>query len=366
MFYTQGNQGTVTFDKDFGIKRNWNIDLLSGYDFEFLENTSCTTLSNSFIGVNNPDIIRRIKEYNPTAILVYGWKHYSHFTVLRYFKDKVPILFRGDSTTLDDASRISLYNAIKYHFLRWIYRHVDYVMSPGKASDQYFQKVGVPERNIITVPHSVDNERFSLFTEKENLRLDELKKELLISSTDFVFLFAGKFIEKKNPLLLIKAFELLANRNDNVKLLLVGNGNLEMEMRNRVASLPDAISKRIVFQSFQDQQVMKLMYRLANIFVLPSKGPSETWGLSVNESLASGTPVIVSNKCGCAFDLVHHNINGLIFESNNLDDLVDKMKLVVDQRIYLHIKSAVKEKLDNFSFKSFENALDKISTQIEG
>lgn len=362
VFYTLGHQHADTFDKDFGIARNWNLDLLSGYEYEFLVNTSKSSSSDSFWGVNNPTIIKKIKEYNPNAILVYGWRHYSHFVTLNYFKGKVPILFRGDSTTLDDAAANPLFLLFKYTFLKWIYSKVDYVLSPGQASDKYFQKAGIPKSKIIRTPHSVDNQRFEIFTEKEYSRLSELKIELLISNNDFVFLFAGKFIEKKNPLLLIKAFELLAQSNHKVKLLLVGNGNLEIEMRRLVASLSHSISKRIIFLPFQDQQQIRTMYRLAHVFVLPSL--SETWGLSVNESLATGTPVLVSNRCGCAFDLVKPNVNGLIFESNNLDDLVDKMKTLTDPGIYIQLKLGVKTGLDDFSFNSFEKALDKISDQI--
>ena len=363
VFYTLGNQGVDEYDKDFGIKRSWNLDLLSGYEYEFLVNTSKSPYSDSFLGVNNPKIIKKVKEYNPNAILVYGWKYYSHFVILNYFKGKVPILFRGDSTILDDMAKGTLFNSFKYTILNWIYRKVDYVLSPGKASDQYFQKAGIPKSKIIRTPHSVDNERFGLLTEEACLQLAELKKVLLISSNDFVFLFAGKLIEKKNPLLLIKAFELLAQNNHKVKLLLVGNGNLEIEMRRQVATFPVSTSDRIIFLPFQDQQQIRLVYRLANVFVLSSM--SETWGLSVNESLASGTPVLVSNKCGCAFDLVKPKVNGLIFESNNLDDLVDKMKTLLDPSIYLQLKVGVKTSFESFSFSSFEKALDKVTAQIE-
>jgi glycosyltransferase involved in cell wall biosynthesis len=365
VFYTLGNQGVDAYDKDFGIKRNWNLDLLSGYEYEFLVNSSKSPSIESFWNINNPHIIDKIRDYNPNAILVYGWKHYSHFSVLRFFKGKVPILFRGDSTTLDDYTRTLLQNKIKYTFLKWIYKHVDYVLSPGKASDQYFLKVSITKSNIIRVPHSVDNERFSLFTAEDNLMLNEFKKKLFISNNDFVFLFAGKFIHKKNPLLLIKAFEILAKSNNNIKLLLVGNGSLEIDMRRLVNSLHETILNRIVFLPFQNQHQIKIMYRLADVFILPSKGPGETWGLAVNESLASGTPVIVSNKCGCANDLVEHNVNGMIFESNDLLDLVQKMKLFCDENSYHEIKNSVPRNLDHFSFKSFEKELHKIPGLFE-
>lgn len=364
VFYTLGDQGITVFDKDFGIERNWNLDLLSDYDYEILPNISRKVSSNKYWGIINPAIINKIEEYSPDAILVFGWKHHSHLTVLKHFKGKVPVLFRGDSTTIDDISRNTILIFLKYQFLKRVYRNVDYVLSPGIASDQYFKKVGTPEANIVHSPHTVDNDRFNSFTQSEEIALKMLRESLLISDKDFVFLFAGKFIKKKNPLLLIKAFELFAQNNHSVKLLLVGNGNLEIEMRRQVATFPVSISDRIIFLPFQDQQQIKLMYRLANVFLLPSKGPGETWGLSVNESLASGTPVIVSDKCGCAHDLVNHQENGLIFESNNAQDLIDKMKEISEAGVYEKLKKNAQQSLHNYSFASFEKALKKIMTAI--
>jgi glycosyltransferase involved in cell wall biosynthesis len=59
---------------------------------------------------------------------------------------------------------------------------------------------------------------------------------------------------------------------------------------------------------------------------LPSKGPGETWGLSINEAMASAKAVLVSNKCGAALDLVKNNKNGFVFESDNEKSLINKME----------------------------------------
>lgn len=363
VFYTLGDEGEKVYDKDFGIKRSWNLDLLSGYDFEFLKNTAHRPSSIGFWGIQNPEILIKLKEFNPNAILVFGWKHQSHLTVMRYFKNKVPIMFRGDSTTLDDAAKQVISVFFRYQFLKWVYKYVDYVLSPGKATDLYFQKSGFSSSKIIRAPHSIDNERFCSFASEESEQLYELKNRLLISNSDFVFLFAGKFIEKKNPILLIRAFELLAQKNNSIHLLLVGSGALEKKMEEQVASLPDFISKRIHLLPFQDQQQIKIIYRAANVFVLPST--SETWGLSVNESMASGIPVLVSNKCGCSFDLVKDGKNGLIFESNSLSDLYNKMEIICNPFNYQKFLVDVRAELENYSFKSFENALNIICNKIE-
>ena len=74
------------------------------------------------------------------------------------------------------------------------------------------------------------------------------------------------------------------------------------------------------------------VYKCCDVFVLPSKGPGETWGLAINEAMASSKPVLVSNKCGAAMDLVQDGINGYVFESGQMNSLIEKMKIFINQR----------------------------------
>ena len=365
IIYTLGEQYESIRDDDFGVKRTWNLDLLSGYDYEFIENSATRPSSNGYWGIQNPTLIKRIEEIQPNVILIYGWKHHSHLEVMRYFKGKTPILFRGDSTSLDDQEKFFLFNVIRYKILNWVYKHVDYVLSPGSASDLYFEKSGLRISQIIRAEHAIDNIHFSSFSIEEEWRLKELRNQISIGADELVFVFAGKFIEKKNPLLLIKAFKLLALENDKVRLVLVGNGILEQQMRNEIDSLSETISKRIDLLPFQDQHEMKIIYRLADVFVLPSKGPEETWGLSINEALASGTPVLVSDKAGCAQDLVIDGNNGYVFHSNNIMDLLQKMKMLCSEQIRKQLQANTKASTKSFSYSSFSTALNNIFTQVE-
>jgi hypothetical protein len=196
VIYTLGNNWSHVIDNGFGIRENWNIDLLSGYDYEFIENTSSHPSSLTYLGIKNPSLINNIKAYNPDGIIVYGWKHQSHFSVLKYFYAKVPIIFRGDSTTLDDSLGFSFLSHLKYFFLKWVYAKVDYVLSPGTASDQYFLKSGLKQNQIIRAEHAIDNERFMSMSKIEEKELLNLKSSLSIKENQVVFLFAGKFIDK--------------------------------------------------------------------------------------------------------------------------------------------------------------------------
>lgn len=363
VFYTLGENSSSLVDNGFGIRENWNIDLLSGYEYEFIENTSTRPSSLTYKGIKNPSLINRIKAYNPEGIVVYGWKHESHFSVMNYFHGKVPILFRGDSIALDDSLGFSLCSQLRFFFLKWIYRKVDYVISPGTASDQYFLNSGIKEKQIFRAEHAVDNERFMHLSNIEEQLLLDLRYSLSIKSNETVFLFAGKFIEIKNPFLLIDAFVKLKEQNDNNRLLLVGNGLLENNIKSRINSLPQHIASSITILPFQDQNKIKLLYRLADVFVLPSI--SETWGLSVNEALASGTPVIVSNKCGCSIDLVRNDVNGLSFKSMDCDDLLQKMHLLCNEEYRIRLAANAKVSLSRYTFHSFMIALNQIFAKSE-
>ncbi len=89
----------------------------------------------------------------------------------------------------------------------------------------------------------------------------------------------------------------------------------------------------IKFVGFQNQSMMPVLYRVADCLVLPSKGPNETWGLAVNEAMASSRPVIASDRCGCAVDLIKENQNGYIFKSSDKNDLLSKMEKFVKEKM---------------------------------
>ena len=151
------------------------------------------------------------------------------------------------------------------------------------------------------------------------------KQELGIPPQNQVILFAGKFEHKKRPLDLIQAF--INAQLKSVSLLLVGAGNLDSEMRD--------LSKhndQIYFAPFQNQSLMPRTYASCDVFVLPSYGSGETWGLAINEAMCMGCPVIVSSHVGCAADLVKPMQNGLIFDAGNVEALTASLKEAMADR----------------------------------
>ena len=347
VFYTWGEQGAASkYDPDFKRHIQWDVPLLEGYPFEFLENTAKDPGSHHYKGIVNPRLIENIKAFHPDAILVYGWAYQSHLAVMRYFKGKIPVWFRGDSNLLDETSRLR--KILRKLFLTWIYQHIDLAFYVGNANKAYYQAFGLNETKLVFAPHAVDNTRFST---APNLAAERIRAHLNIKSDEILILFAGKFESKKNPLLLLKAFSEI--RLAHIHLLFIGNGELEAQLKES-AKLHHEKDKfqKVHFMDFQNQSQMPAVYQACDLFCLPSQGPGETWGLAINEAMAAGKAILVSDKVGCAQDLILKKKNGDTFISGDLTDLKNKLQFLCTNRESLFTMGQVsKEIIQNWTFE---------------
>ena len=358
VFYTwsQSQQG-AQFDPGFGKSIQWDIPLLEGYEYTFVNNIATDPGSHRFNGINNPTLNAEIEEYKPDAILIIGWSFKSHLRCMRYFHKKIPILFRGDSTLL--AEHLGPKLIIRTLFLIWVYKHIDYALYVGTNNKAYFLRHKIKKQQLVFAPHAIDNERFFDTDNNYTNKALQWRNSLGISDHDMVFLYAGKLEFKKAPELLIKAFIKLSHSGSH--LVIVGNGPLEKKIKDKYSSVPN-----IHFIDFQNQSLMPVVYRLGDVLVLPSKGPVETWGLSVNEAMASSRAIIVSDRCGCGIDLVQYNVNGFIFRRANLEDLVSKMDLVIKNRHRLsEMGSASLNIIKQWSFDRICAAIEQTIFKID-
>lgn len=309
VFYTwsQAKEGIV-FDPGFNRAFSWDIPLLEGYDYEFVENVSASPTSDNFDGIVNPSLIDIIRAWQPDGIIVYGWNYSSHFKLMRYFKGRVPIFFRGDSTLLDDKKGIASF--LRRQILKRVYRKIDYAFYVGTNNHEYFRSVGLGDNRLIFAPHSINDALFVNAHEVHMQKVKVLKQQLGIGEDELIFLFAGKLIPKKNPDLLTRSF--IDSNLKHAHLVIVGNGSMEAELKKIAEG-----HNNIHFLEFQNQTQMPVIYKLCDVYVLPSKGPDETWGLAVNEAMTCGKAIIVSNKVGCAVDLVKNEENGHIIDSSD-------------------------------------------------
>lgn len=298
---------------DPGFERSitWDIPLLEGYESEFVPNTARHPGSHHFHGMRNPGLVHAIEDWGADAVLVFGWNLRSHLGALRYFKKRIPVFFRGDSTLLDPRSAWK--TAARRIFLGWVYRHVDVAIAVGSNNRDYYRWCGLSEERIAFAPHAIDTRRFADTDGSHAALASRWRDELGIPPAARTVVFAGKLQSKKDPLLLLEAF---SRCGASGYLVFVGNGELEGQLKAHARGRRD-----VHFLPFQNQSAMPSVYRLGDVFALPSRGPGETWGLALNEAMASRRPVIAGSKVGGARDLIAGNVNGWVFQSGNLDEL---------------------------------------------
>lgn len=322
VFFTWHAGETALVDRGFGVPVKWDVPLTAGYEFELVENTASEPGTHHFTGLRNPRLVERVKAWNPTAVHITGWAWLSHLqAILAFSRSRVPVLFRGDSHLLGQPSGPRWW--LKRFVLGWIYSRVTAFLAVGSANREYFRAFGVAEDRLFQCPHCIDVDRFA---EPEGTLEEEarsLRRELRLPPECLVLLFAAKFEHIKRPVDFMRAVQALDE--PSIRLVMVGAGELEGEVRAIAEQNPEWI--RLL--PFQNQSRMPVIYRLGDVFVLPSA--SETWGLAVNEAMASGRPVLVSKNVGCAADLVKERA-GWVFDWGDPESLGAAIRDIVRKK----------------------------------
>jgi len=303
VFYLWEFGVTTQRDPEFGHQFKWDVDLLSGYDHEFVPNVSRDPGTHHFSGLHNPDLPERLRDWQPDAVLLFGYAYRTHLGLIR--RPPAPLIFRGDSHLIGHKP-----SWLKRFVLRRLYARFSALTYVGKANQDYFRAFGVPEDKLHFAPHCVDADRF-IRDAACTRSVARLREELDLGGRKVV-LYAGKLIPAKQPGALLEVFLNLAP--DDYALVFVGEGSERAALEARAAERPDCLVR---FLPFANQSEMPSRYALADLFVLPSRGLYETWGLAVNEAMHLGVPCLVSDRVGCQRDLVTDGETGWVFPATD-------------------------------------------------
>lgn len=308
VFYLWEFGVTARRDPQFGTAFRWDVDLLAGYESEFVPNVARDPGTHHFRGLDNPALTARLAAWRPEAVLLFGYNWLSHQRALWWARRHgVPLVFRGDSHLLGRARLPWARRAL----LRFLYRRFAAFTSVGAANRDYFRALGVPEARIFFAPHSVDADRFNPADPAARAAAAALRSELRLAGRRVV-LFAGKFSDRKQPMELLQAFLQVATPAD--ALVFVGDGAAKTRLTALAAAHPAACVR---FLPFANQSEMPARYLLADLLALPSRGSYETWGLAVNEAMHLGVPCLVSDLVGCQRDLVRPGETGWVFPAED-------------------------------------------------
>jgi glycosyltransferase involved in cell wall biosynthesis len=231
---------------------------------------------------------------------------------------RIPVLLRMDSNDFRPRSWIldSIY--------RVLFMGVDVVLTVGTANARWCRLNGIPPTRMVPSPHFVDNAYFSERAATLRPQRQELRLRWQIPEDAFCFLFAGKLQPKKRPQDLLDALALVKTQQKSqsrpLHLLVVGTGEMEASCRSHAEALQLPIS----FVGFLNQSEIPAAYAVTDCLVLPSDH-GESWGLVVNEAMACGLPVIVSDLVGCAEDLVQPGLTGDVVPCANPEALAQSL-----------------------------------------
>ncbi len=329
-------------DREFEKSFAWDLDMLSGYPCRFLDIDPRATPNNFWKCRVRGDFAELLRKAKAKAIWIQGWQVAGYWQAAWAAKKVgAEVWLRGES---NDLAPTPLWKrAVKRVVLGQLFRRVDRFLYIGTANRRLYEKFGVPQNKLYPAPYAVDNNRFAIQAESIRGQRSEVREQWGIPRDAFCVLFCGKFIPKKRPLDLVKAAQLLLRSHPDLKihLLFVGSGELGAELRANCNIVFDAENPNLSlvtrhsplpnasFAGFLNQTEVSRAYVAADCLVLPSDY-RETWGLVVNEAMASGLPCIISDQCGCAEDLGPVEANET-FSCGNNAQLAEKILNIARQ-----------------------------------
>jgi 1,2-diacylglycerol 3-alpha-glucosyltransferase len=257
-----------------------------------------------------------LKQANPDTVAVNGWNNFGSLVAANCcVRREIPMVVMSESARQDEP-RTWWKETVK----RGVVGLYSAALVGGERHIEYLVKLGMPRERVFTGYDVVDNDYFAeRALEIRNSKFEIRKKYGLPEN---YFLASARFIEKKNLVRLVRAYAEYRQRwrgDAPWDLVLLGDGPLRETLNSQLSTLN--LHAQVHLPGFKPYDELPVYYALAKAFVHPST--IEQWGLVVNEAIASGLPVIVSNRCGCVPELV--NGNGSTFDPFDEHELATRL-----------------------------------------
>ena len=253
----------------------------------------------------------------PDVVAIPGWSSRGALAALSWCnRHGISNILMSDSTAHDEI-RMTWKELVKRRLLR-LYSAS---LVGGKANAHYLTILGMSCERIFTGYDVIDNHYFAIGSDQARHDADNIRTRFALPQR--FFLASNRFIEKKNLPRLLNAYALYRNQAGPAawKLVLLGDGPLKAQLQALIVQKD--LSPWVLMPGFKQYDQLPAYYGLAGAFIHAST--TEQWGLVVNEAMASGLPVLVSNRCGCAPDLVEEGRNGYTFDPYDVDALARLM-----------------------------------------
>ena len=295
----------------------WDLDLLGGYEHTFLRNYG---FGEGYTRLINPGIVPKLLfgRYD-AAIFFLGWGSITSLMGIAACRmSGTPVMMYGDSS-FPPPRRLP-----RDAFLRAVVGCVDAFLVSGTLNADYYSHYGADERRFFLVPWAIDNERFIEGSQFAPGEREAMRARFGVPDDRLLIVFSAKLLPRKDPMTLLRAVNAMRHR-DRAAVLFLGHG----ELREQMESFARDRGLAVHFAGFVNQGDLPKHYAAGDVFVLPST--YEPRGAVLNEAMASGLPVISSDRSGSIRDIVRHGENGYVFPAGNANALAAHLDRLVEQ-----------------------------------
>lgn len=319
---------TVIFEakKANGIKFDWNTDQIKNFEAVFLKEGNIREKSINF------KIVKYIKKNYYDFIIMTNYSYFTELFALLLLKlRKIPYLLEIDGGIIRKENRI------KKSFKSFLISNAMAYFSPSDKSDDYLTHYGAKKSNIYRYPFTSINQDSILEKPVTKSDKSQIKNKLGISE-EKIILAIGQFIPRKGFDVLLKACQGLKEKTG---VYIIG-GEVNQDYKKLVSDLG---LKNIYFKNFMDAEQLEKYYKIADVFVLPTR--EDIWGLVINEAMSFGLPVITTDNCIAGLELIVNGKNGYIIDVDDHKSLAEKMILILNDeelryRMSLHSLNVIK------------------------
>lgn len=297
-----------------------------------------------------------LQEIKPDVLAIPGWGYPISRAALRWAQRRnLPAILMSDSKR-DDAPRQWWKEKLKS--LLYV-RQFQAALVAGTLHQDYLIDLSFPKANIFQGYDIVDNDYFTAKASQARQEAVKIRQQYPKIPTRSYFVSVTRFISRKNVLRLLDAYikyRQLVGADVAWDLVICGNGQEEDNIKAHIQHKD--LTSYVHLPGFQTYQVIPFWFGLASAFIHPAL--SEQWGLVVNEALAAGLPVLVSNRCGCYPELVIEGVNGFGFDPKNIEQVAYLMQQLSNGKVDLaQMSKASISHIQKFSPASFGKGLEQ-------
>lgn len=310
--------GAETYrDREMQTTLRWDIELLQGYRHRFLRNFG---RGSGYTRLINPGVVPALL-FGPydAAIFFMGWGTITSLMGIAACRMRgIPFFLYGDSSFPPSG------HPLRAGFLRAMFGMAGGFLVSGKLNADYYAHYGADRRRFFLLPWAIDNERFergSVFAPGER---EAMRQRFGADDDTMLIVFSAKLLPRKDPMTLLRAVSRMRHK-DRAAVLFLGHGELREELERFAAQH----HLRAHFAGFLNQSELPKHYAAGDVFVLPST--YEPRGAVINEAMACGLPVIVTDRCGSIGDIVLENENAFIYPAGDADALAAQLDTLIEQ-----------------------------------